>query len=68
MSEKQLLKLAQSGQWKDRAIQLLQRKTDSCLDVILSFVADYWQNLESDAENLHNFSVYESEYAEVYAY
>lgn len=68
MSEEKLLKLAKSGEWKDRAIELLQRKTTACLDVIQSFVCEYWQNLASDEENLHNFEVYKSEYEEVYAY
>lgn len=68
MSDKQLLKLAESGEWIDRAIELLQRKTNACLDVILSFVCDHWQNLASDEENLYNFEIYESEYQEVYAY
>lgn len=68
MSEKQLLKLAESGEWRERAINLLQRNTNACLDVIQSFVCDYWQNLASDEENLYNFEVYESEYKEVYAY
>lgn len=68
MSDKQLLKLAESGEWRERAINLLQRKTSACLDVILSFVCDHWQNLASDEENLYNFEIYESEYQEVYAY
>lgn len=68
MSEEQLQKLAESGDWKGRAIKLLQRKTKACLEIILSFVNDYWQNLASDEENLYNFEVYESEYLEVYTY
>ncbi len=68
MSDKQLLKLAESGEWIDRAIELLQQQTNACLDVILSFVCDHWQNLASDEENLYNFEIYESEYQEVYAY
>ena len=66
MSDQQLLKLAESGEWRERAINLLKRKTNACLDVILSFVCDHWQNLASD--NLYNFEIYESEYHEVYAY
>lgn len=68
MSEEKLLELAESGEWKDRAIELLQRKTNACLDVIQSFVSEHWQNLASDEENLHSFEIYESEYEEVYAY
>lgn len=68
MSDQQLLKLAESGEWRERAINLLKRKTNACLDVILSFVCDHWQNLASDEENLYNFEIYESEYQEVYAY
>jgi hypothetical protein len=68
MSEEQLQELAESGDWKGRAINLLQRKTKACLEIILSFVNDYWQNLASDEENLYNFEVYESEYLEVYTY
>lgn len=68
MSEEKLQELAESGEWRERAIELLQRKTKACLDLILSFVNEYWQNLESDEENLHNFEVYESEYLEVYTY
>lgn len=68
MSEEKLLELAESGEWKDRAIELLQQKTNACLDVIQSFVCEYWQNLASDEENLYNFEIYESEYQEVYAY
>lgn len=68
MSEDKLLKLAQSGQWKERAIELLQKRTNACLDVILSFVAEHWQNLESDEENLHNFEMYESDFQEAFSY
>lgn len=68
MSEEKLQELAESGEWKERAIELLQRKTKACWDLILSFVNEYWQNLASDEENLHNFEVYESEYLEVYTY
>lgn len=68
MSEEKLQELAESGEWKERAIKMLQRKTKACLDLILSFVNEYWQNLASDEENLHNFEVYESEYLEVYTY
>jgi hypothetical protein len=68
MSEEKLQELAESGEWRERAIELLQRKTKACLDLILSFVNEYWQNLESDEENLHYFEVYESEYLEVYTY
>ena len=68
MSEEHLQELDESGQWKDRAIDLLQRKTKACLEIILSFVNDYWQNLASDEEKLYNFEVYESEYLEVYTY
>ena len=68
MSDQQLLKLAESGEWRERAINLLKRKTNACLDVILSFVYDHWQNLASDEENLYNFEIYESEYHEVYEY
>lgn len=68
MSEEKLQELAESGEWRERAIELLQRKTKACLDLILSFVNEYWQNLESDEENLHNFEVYVSEYLEVYTY
>lgn len=68
MSEEKLLELAESGEWKDRAIGLLRRKTNAHLDVIQSFVSEHWQNLASDEENLYNFEIYESEYQEVYAY
>lgn len=68
MSEEKLQELAESGEWKERAIELLRRKTRACLDLILSFVNEYWQNLASDEENLHYFEVYESEYLEVYTY
>lgn len=68
MSEDKLLKLAQSGQWKERAIELLQKRTNACLDVILSFVAEHWQNLESDEENIHNFEMYESDFQEAFSY
>lgn len=68
MSEEQLQELAESGDWKDRAINLLQQKTKACLEIILSFVNGYWQNLASDEENLYNFEIYESEYLEVYTY
>lgn len=68
MSEEKLQELAESGEWRERAIELLQRKTKACLDLILSFVNEYWQNLASDEENLHDFEVYESEYLEVYTY
>lgn len=68
MSEEKLQELAESGEWRERAIELLQRKTKACLDLILSFVNEYWQNLASDEVNLHYFEVYESEYLEVYTY
>lgn len=66
MSERELQQLADSGQWKERAIELLQKRTDACLDVILSFVAEHWQNLAEDDENLSNFEIYEGEYQAVY--
>lgn len=68
MSEEKLLELAENGEWKERAIELLQRKTKACLDVILSFVNEHWQNLASDEENLYNFEMYESDYLEIYTY
>lgn len=68
MSEQQLLKLAESGEWRERAIDLLQRKTNACLDAINSFVEMYWQNLLSDEENFYNFETYRSEYQSVYSY
>lgn len=68
MSKRELQRLADNGEWKERAIELLQRKAEVCLDVILSFVNEHWQNLASDEENLHNFEIYESEYLEVYTY
>lgn len=68
MGKRELQRLADNGEWKERAIELLQRKADVCWDVILSFVNEHWQNLASDEENLHNFEVYESEYLEVYTY
>lgn len=68
MSEEKLLKLAESGEWKDRTIGLLRRKTNAHLDVIQSFVSEHWQNLASDEENLYNFEIYESDYQKVYAY
>lgn len=68
MSEEKLQELAESGEWKERAIELLRRKTRACLDLILTFVNDHWQNLASDEENLYNFEVYESEYLEIYTY
>lgn len=68
MCEDKLLKLAQSGAWKERAIELLQKRTNACLDVIVSFVAEHWQNLESDADNLYNFELYESEFQNAFTY
>lgn len=68
MSEKKLQELAESGKWQERAIELLQRKTKACQDLIFSFVSEHWQDLASDEENLHNFEVYESGYLEVYTY
>lgn len=68
MSEATLSKLAESGQWKERAIELLQRKTRACLDVILQFVECYWENLLPDEDNIYNFEQYEAELSEVYLY
>lgn len=68
MSEATLLKLAESGEWKERAINLLQRKTKACLEIILQFVECYWENLLPDEDNLYNFSQYEAEHSEVFAY
>lgn len=68
MSKRELQRLADNGEWKERAVELLRRKTKACWDVILSFVNEHWQNLASDEENLYNFEIYESEYLEVYTY
>lgn len=66
MSNDILLKLAESGEWKERAIELLQKQTDACLDVIQSFVSDYWQNLESDEQNLLDFETYAAEFNDAF--
>ena len=50
-----LLRLAESGEWKDRAIELLQEKTDARMLLIHEFVNDWWQNLLSDEDNIENF-------------
>lgn len=68
MSKRELQRLADNGEWKERAVELLRRKTKACWGVILSFVNEHWQNLASDEENLYNFEIYESEYLEVYTY
>ena len=68
MNKKELQRLADNGEWKERAIELLQHKTEACLDVIVSFVNEHWEHLDSDEENLYNFELYESEYLEVYTY
>ncbi|MFK2681111.1 hypothetical protein ACIXT9_02305 [Bacteroides fragilis] len=56
-----LLELAESGEWRERAIELLQRETNAGLLVILEFVDCYWQNLASDEKNIEEFREFESE-------
>ena len=68
MSEATLLKLAESGEWRERAIDLLQCKTQASLDIILEFVGCYWENLLPDEDNLYNFSQYEADHSEIYSY
>lgn len=61
MMNDSLLKLAESGKWKDRAIELLQEKTDAGISVIHEFVSDWWQNLLSDESNIESFNEFISE-------
>lgn len=68
MSEEELLELAESGEWRDRAIEMIHRRSKAPLDLIVEFVVGHWQNLISDEENLHNFEIYESEYSEAFNY
>lgn len=68
MSEEELLELAESGEWRDRAIEMIHRRSKAPFDLIVEFVVGHWQNLVSDEENLHNFEIYESEYSEAFNY
>ncbi len=52
------LNLANSGEWRDKAISFLERTTDVSIELILDFVTLYWENLDSDQHNLDNFQEY----------
>lgn len=45
----------EQGLWRERAIHLLERKTDAPLPDILEFVGEHWQNCASDEENIEAF-------------
>lgn len=52
------LNLANSGEWRDKAISFLERTVNIGYEYILEFVSLYWENLDSDQHNLHNFHEY----------
>ncbi len=43
--------------WKEDAIYFLQEHTDASLDIIIDWICDYWQNLNSNEENLKDFLI-----------
>lgn len=47
--------MAESGEWKDRAIKFLQAHTQAHIDNIIDFVNEHWQILRADKENLQEF-------------
>lgn len=50
-----LEELAESGEWKERAITILEAHTNAHIGDITSFVEEYWQNLNTDEKNLREF-------------
>ncbi len=58
MTENESLELAESGEWRDRAIEILEEQTDAHIGDIIGFVDEEWQNLLSDEENIELFRGY----------
>ncbi|MDR1504569.1 MAG: hypothetical protein LBT43_19145 [Prevotella sp.] len=58
---KVMLELAESGEWRDRAIEILENRTEAHIGDIIGFVNEYWQNMGSDEENLEEFIEYMKE-------
>ena len=56
-----LRELAENGEWKDRAIELLEKATIANETTIREFVDDYWQNMASDESNIEAFREFETE-------
>jgi hypothetical protein len=50
--------LARSGQWRDRAIELIRKEFDAEDEKIAGFVDGYWANDTTDGENLFRFDVW----------
>lgn len=55
MTEQELLELAESVEWRERAIEILEAETDFHIGDIIGFVNEYWQNLLPDEENIKVF-------------
>lgn len=68
MDEEQLQVWVENGEWKSRAIKILQQNTRSTTDLIIAFVESFWQLNASDEDNIIDFELYESEYLEICNY
>lgn len=51
----ELYRMAQSGEWRDRAIVILENEVEASDYAIASYVNEHWQNLRSDKENIREF-------------
>lgn len=54
----ELLYLAESGEWHERAIMLMSEYTEADDEAIRDYAAEHWQNLRSDKDNLAEFREY----------
>lgn len=54
----ELLYLAESGEWHERAISLMSEYTEADDEAIRDYAAEHWQNLRSDKDNLAEFREY----------
>ena len=50
--------LAESGGWRDRAIELIKRRFEAPEDKIIEFADNYWANDSSDEDNLFGFDLW----------
>lgn len=57
-TDTELLYLAESGEWYDRAITLMSEYTEANEKIIRDYATEHWQNLRSDKANLVEFQKY----------
>lgn len=60
----ELYRMAESGEWQDRAIAILENEVDASLHAITSYVNECWQNLRPDKENIQEFKERIAEFEE----